>query len=169
MDVFLDKKRWIEVFSEFEIVDVAIQERNRLQFCARKRMTYEEASHLSDHDIPTRLITLFTDRPAGENCGFTQLSGMGFPVVGVSRKPFPRPSGLVAALNKDGDVWPRGGGADGPVEHIAPGKWPGTRRLKCINGFTYSVGAGRDLYKRVEVGKWISFKSGMPDVPHTTA
>ncbi|NHZ44605.1 hypothetical protein [Massilia aquatica] len=168
MDVFLEKKRWIEAFSEFEIVDVAIQERNKIQLCARKRMTYEEASHLLDPDIPTRLITLFTDRPAGDNCGFTKLSGMGYPVVGVSRNPFPRPSGLVAAFNKDGDVWPRGGGS-GPMEHIAPGKWPGTQRLKCINGYTYSVGAARTIYKRVEVGKWTPLNDGFPEVAPSSA
>lgn len=168
MDVFLDRKRWTEVFSEFEIVDVAIQERNILQLCARKRMTYDEASHLFDHDIPTRLITLFTERAAGENCGFQQLSGMGFPVVGVSRKPFPRPSGLVSSLNADGDVWPRGGG-NGPLEFIAPGKRPGTQRLKCFNGYTYSVGIGRKLYKRVEVGKWIQFQEGFPKVESSNA
>lgn len=162
-DVLFDKKRWTEILSEFEIVDVAIQERNKIQLCARKRMTYEEASELLGPDIPTRLITLFTDRPAGDNCGFTNLSGMGYPVVGVSRSPFPRPSGLVAAFNRDGDVWPRGGGS-GPMEYIAPGTWPGTQRLKCINGYTYSVGAARTIYKRVEVGKWVLLNEGFPEV-----
>lgn len=167
MDIFLDKSRWEEVFSEFDIVDISIQEKSILQICARKRMTYDEASHLFDHDIPTRLITLFTDRPEGNNCGFQQLSGMGFPVVGVSRRPFPRPSGLVSSLSEDGDIWPRGGGS-GPMEQIAPGESPGTKRLKCINGYTYSVGIGRALYKRTEVGKWIPFQEGFPKVEAST-
>ena len=167
MNVFLDKKRWTEVFSEFEIVDVAVQERGILHLCARLRMTSDAASHLMDHDIETRIIILYTDKPEGENCGFEELTGMAFPKVGVSRKPFPKPSGLVSAMNRDGDVWPRGGGVDGPMEHIAPGKSPGTKRLKCINGFTYSVGIGRALYKRVGVGKWIPFQEGFPKVEST--
>lgn len=169
MSVFLDKKRWSEVFSEFEIVDVAIQDNRALHFCARKRMTADAASHLWDHEILTRLIVLYTDRPEGQNCGCQELSGMAHPVVGVSRKPFPRPTGLLCALNQDGDVWPRGGGAEGPMEHVAPGKWPGTTRLKCINGFTYSVGLGRQLYKRIEVGKWVSFQEGIARVESSSA
>ncbi len=161
-DVFLDKHRWTEVFSEFEIVDVAVQEKKVLHFCARLRMEYEEASQGWDHDIPTRIIILYTDRPAGENCGFEELTGMAHPVLGVSRKPFLKPIGLIAAMNKDGDVWPRGGGTNGPVEYIAPGKRPGPQRLKCINGYTYAVGTSRKLYKRVEVGKWVLLDEGFP-------
>ena len=167
MNVFLEKKRWAEVFSEFDIVDVAVQERGILHLCARLRMTYEEASHLWDHDIATRIIILYTERPEGENCGFEELTGMALPVVGVSRRPFPQPVGMVCAMNKDGDVFPRGGGTDGPMEHIAPGKWPGTQRLKCINGYTYSVGIGRQVYKRAEVGKWIPLHDGFPEGKRT--
>lgn len=167
-DVFLDRNRWKEVFSEFEIVDIAIQQRDVLHLCARLRMTYEEASHLFDYDIPTRLVVMYTNRPVGNNCGYQELNGMGFPVVGVSRGPLPPPIGLVAALDEDGDVWPRGGGTNGPMEHVAPGEWPGTKRLKCINGFTYSVGIGRSLYKGIGVGRWIPFQDGFPEIERST-
>lgn len=161
-DVFLDKSRWKEVFSEFEIVDIAVQQRDVLHLCARMRMTYEEASHLFDYDIPTRLVVMYTDRPAGNNCGYQELNGIGFPVVGVSRGPEPPPVGLVAALDEDGDVWPRCGGVNGPLEQISPGGWPGTVRLKCMNGYTFAVGIGRQIFKRAAVGKWIPFQEGFP-------
>jgi hypothetical protein len=164
--VFLDKKRWNEVFADFEIVDIAIQERDIIQICGRKRMTTDAASHVWDSDIPARIITLFTQRPEGDNCGFQELTGMAFPLVGVSRAPFPRPSGLLSSKNGDGDIWPRGNG-NGPLEHIAPGKWPAPNRLKCINGYTYSVGPGRAIYKRKEIGKWIAFQDGFPAVEHS--
>lgn len=168
MTIFLDKKRWTEVFSEFEIVDVAILDKRALHFCARKRMSIDEASHLFDHDIPTRLIVLYTDRAEGLNCGVRELTGMAHPVVGVSRAPFPRPSGMVAAMNRNGDVYPRGGGVEGPMEHIDPDNWPGTGRLKCINGFTYSIGVGRRIYKRIDMGKWVPFQEGFPKVKQVT-
>lgn len=38
MNPFLDEKRWTEVFSDFEIVDLAIQEKGILQMCARKKI-----------------------------------------------------------------------------------------------------------------------------------
>jgi hypothetical protein len=168
--VFLDKKRWSEVFSGYEIVDVAIQDCNILQFCTRKRIPHEEASHLFDHDIPTRLIALFTDRAAGENCGYKDLVGMAFPKAGVSRKPFGFPGGLIASFNEDGAVWPRGSGLSGPLECITNGQrpGPGTRRLKCINGYTYSVGVFRKIYKRVNVGDWIPVNEGFPEVEAAT-
>jgi hypothetical protein len=161
MKKFLDSKRWKQVFSGFEIVDVAIRDKVTLQMVTRQSVTSGKASRSSDSEIATRIVSLFTEMPAGNNCGFQELSGMPFPVVGVSRAPFVRPSGMVTAMNKDGDTWPVGGG-NGPMEQIAKGKWPGTQKLKCINGFTYSVGSGRSLYKRIEVGNWVSFKVGFP-------
>jgi len=156
MNSFLDKKRWVEVFSGFEIIDVAIREKNILQLCSRKAMSYDEASHLTDHDIPTRIMSVFLDMPEGNNCGFQELGGMNLPVLGVSRAPFPRAGGMVAAKNRDGDTWPVGGG-NGPMEHIAPGQHPFPNRLKCINGFTYAVCYPREIYKRIAVGKWELF------------
>ncbi|MCU7850389.1 MAG: hypothetical protein KZQ89_20895 [Candidatus Thiodiazotropha sp. (ex Lucinoma kastoroae)] len=162
MTAFLDKKRWTEVFSGFEIIDIAIREKTILQMCSRKAMSYDEASHLADHEIPTRIISLFLEMPEGNNCGFQELSGMSLPVLGVSRPPFSRPGGMVSSKNRDGDTWPVGNG-NGPMEYIAPGKWPHPNRLKCINGFTYSVGPGRNIYKRTAVGQWELFRNGLPD------
>ena len=167
MNPFLDEQRWTEVFSDFEIVDLAILERGIMYMCARKKLPQHEASLLLDSDIPTRIIGLFTGRPTGDNCGYQELEGMALPVVGVARAPFPRPSGLVASKNRDGDVWPRGNG-NGPMEQIAPGKWPFPEKIKCIGGQTYSVGTGRSLYKRVEVGKWVPFQDGFPAVESST-
>lgn len=167
MSAFLDKQRWLEVLSEFDIVDVAIQSKNTLHLCARLHMSYDEASHLLDADIATRLVILYTDRPEGENCGFEELTDMPFPVVGVSRSPFPHPVGMLCAMSKNGDVWPRGGGVNGPLEQISPGGWPGTVRLKCINGYTYAVGIGRQIFKRVAIGKWVPFQEGFPKSERT--
>jgi hypothetical protein len=153
---FLDKARWLEVFKGHEIVDTAIRERDILQFCLRPRIPHEQASLLLDHEIPTRIVSLFLTRASGDNCGFHEFTGFGYPVLGVSRSPFERPGGMIASKNKDGDVWPVGGG-NGPMEEIAPGQFPGARRLKCIDGFTYSVGGSREIYKRVAVGKWVPF------------
>ncbi len=168
MTAFLDKKRWQEVFAQYWITDIAIQERHILQMCGRQRMSQEAASQVWDADIPARLITLFTDRPEGNNCGFQELEGMHYPVVGVARAPFPRPSGLLSSRNADGDVWPRGGGS-GPMEQIDKGKWPGPQRLKCIDAVTYAVCGGRDLYRRVEVGRWEPFRDGLPQAEATSA
>jgi hypothetical protein len=161
MAAFLDKKRWKEVFSEFEIIDIALREKDILQFALRQSMSYDQASHLAEHEIPARIVSLFLEMPTGNKCGFQEIVGMNFPVLGVSRKPFERPSGLLTSMDRDGDTWPAGGG-NGPMEHIAPGKRPATQRLKCINSFTYSVGILRKIYKRVAVGQWEPFMAGFP-------
>ncbi|QBE66538.1 hypothetical protein [Pseudoduganella lutea] len=169
MSVFLDKKRWQQVFDGYEIVDVALLDKNSLQFVAKKSISSDDASQMYDGDIPTRLVVLYTDRAAGVNCGFIELDGMAYPSVGVSRHPFPRPSGMAVSRNRRGDVYPRGGGVSGPMEQIDPsGRSPGIERLKCINGFTYAPGIGRALYKRVDVGKWVPFDEGIPKIKEVT-
>ncbi|QBE66534.1 hypothetical protein [Pseudoduganella lutea] len=162
VDIFLDEECWRDIFKGYDIVDVAVLDHRSLHFCLKQAIPLEEASMLSDADIPTRLVVLYTDRPAGKNCGSIKIDGMTSPRVGVSRPPFPRPSGLVAARGWGGDVYPRGGGIEGPLEQIAPRKPCITERLKCINGFTYAAVRGRGLYKRVDLGRWVPFDAGLP-------
>lgn len=50
-----------------------------------------------------------------------------------------------------------GGGKKFPDELIHPDGWPMTSRIKCINGYAYSVGGQRCIYKRVDIGKWERF------------
>lgn len=167
--IFINKDTWLEYFQGWEIIDVSIRDRNIIYLGTRKSIDYDEASHGSDHDIPTKLIAIYLDESSeiinGSriNIGAQELSGMSLPVIGVSRPPFPRPGGMISAKNKDGDTWPIGGG-NGPMEHIAPGAWPHPYRLKCIGGYTYSIGAGRSLYKRTAVGQWQPFKIGLPRI-----
>jgi len=48
-----------------------------------------------------------------------------------------------------------GGGANFPDEFIAPGQVPMTWRVKTIDGYAYSVGGQRQIYKREDLGKWV--------------
>ena len=157
MKSILRKQDWEKAIHGFEITDIAVRQRDILYLCARKSMPYEEASHLLDSQIPSRIIGLYLEDEPGDNYGYQEIGGMNFPVVGVSRPPFSRSSGLLASKDRDGDVWTMGGGSNGPMEHIAPGRRPFPYRLKCIDGFTYSVGYPRKIYKRVAVGKWEPF------------
>ncbi len=147
------KPLWQTMLQGFEITGVAIRDAGTLQLVARKSLPHEIASRGFDSDIPTRIYSVFLNDPSDDNIECQELHKMSYPKVGVSRTPFPRPGGLVASMNRDGDVWPLGGG-NGPAEEIAPGGSPGLKRLKCLWGYTYSVGGSRDIYKRVAVGKW---------------
>jgi hypothetical protein len=153
MYAFLDETRWAEVFKGFEMVGVAIRDKGILQFCSRKKLPQAEASLLMDYEIPVRIVSLFLERAVGDNCGYQEMTGMAYPVLGVSRSPFERPGGMIASKNDDGDTWPVGGG-NGPMEQILTGGSPFPKRLKCLFGFTYSVGYPREIHKRVAVGRW---------------
>lgn len=167
MPTCVEKNKWLQIFDGYQLVDVAIQDNEIIHFCARKRVPQREASLLLDGEIATRIITLHPNGPLGKNCGCQTLHGMTLPVVGVSRFPFSQPSGMVSSRNADGDIWPYGRGISGPLEFINPGNYPAPQRLKCLNGFTYSVGVGRSIYKRIEVGKWIALRDGFPNIEGT--
>ncbi|WP_377155222.1 hypothetical protein ACFJIX_24345 [Roseateles sp. UC29_93] len=149
----VSKKKWQEIVEGFEITGIAVRDRNVLQMLSRQHVPAAQASLMKDSDIPTRLSSIFLDDSTENNIECQQLSHMPFPSLGVSRAPFARPGGLVAAMNADGDTWPLGGG-NGPLEKIATGQWPGTSRLKFIGAHTYAVGTAREIYKRVAVGRW---------------
>jgi hypothetical protein len=144
---------WQQMLQGFEITGIAIRDKATLQLVAKKALPADEASHVFDSEIPTRIASIFLNEPVDDNIECQELHGMAYPKVGVSRAPFPRPGGLVASLNSEGDVWPLGGG-NGPAEQISPGGWPGVSRLKCLWGYTYCVGGSRDIFKRVAVGQW---------------
>lgn len=153
MNAVVNKSVWNDVYKGYEIVGVAIRDRETLQTIARKSIAPDEASRLFDSQIPSRIASIFLLDPEDENVGYQDLEGFAYPKLGVSRAPFSRPGGLIVSANADGDVWPFGGG-NGPLEEIATGKWPGTARLRCLGGYTYAMGSAREIFKRVEVGRW---------------
>jgi hypothetical protein len=158
MTPVLNRSAWETIYKDYEIVGVAIRDRDTLQTLGRKAVTPDQGSHLLDHQIPTRIASIFLSDPEDNNFGFQDLEGFSYPHLGVSRAPFERPGGLVASMG--GDAWPLGGG-NGPLEKIVVGAKSSTQRLKCLFGYTYSVGIARKLYKREAVGRWTRIE-GIP-------
>lgn len=144
---------WAANLRGFEITGVAVRNRDILQVLARKSLPHDRATHVLDADIPTRILSVFLDDTSDRNLECQELENMAFPKLGVSRAPFERPGGIVVSMGRDGDAWPLGGG-NGPLEKIAVGARPATRRLRCLFGFTYSIGIARTMYKRVAVSRW---------------
>ena len=163
MKPWLSKKDWSQTFHKNVIIDCAVRDRNIIYFGVKEKVPHEKASLMCDHEIQSGIIALYLDEPDGNNWSCQKLSGMNLPLVGVSRSPFSRPSGLIVARNDDGDAWPMGNG-DGPMEHIAQGKRPFPHRLKCISGYTYAVCSGRRIYKRTQAARWEAFAE-LPQAP----
>ena len=151
---YLNKALWISVVEGWIITDCAVREKNILQLCLRKNLPHEEALQLLDHDIQTKSLSIYLDTP-NDPYGLSTMTGYNKPRVGVARKP--KGQALVVARNSDGQVNVFGGGKDFPDEYIHKDGWPMTWRIKCINGYAYSVGGQRKIYKRSDIGKWEKF------------
>lgn len=164
--IYLDKKVWQENIKGWHIVDCAVREQTLVYLCLRENVPHEKASLMWDHDILSQLFVLNLAKP-GTSFGSRKLTGYNKPRLGVARKPLAQ--GLLVARNNDGQVSVMGGGKPFNDEFIDPGKVPMTARVKCINDYAYSVGGGRAIYKREEIGKWIKIDAGFPAVEANTA
>ncbi len=154
MKVFLNENVWRSQVKGWLITDCVVRNLEMIYLCMRQNLPDEIASRLFDHDIHTKFIALYLDAP---DRPFTslELEGYSKPVVGTSRRP--REQALLVAKNGDGQVNIMGPGGPWQDEFIHPSGWPLTNRIKCINGYAYSVGGNRTLYKRVDIGKWQLF------------
>ena len=147
----VSKEIWEAHVKGWNVVDCAVRSKDVISLCMREDTPEEQASRMWDHDIPSRLINLFINR--SENIfGHRTYSGLNKPRVGVCVHPVAQ--AMMVARNNDGQVVLLGGGKDFPDEFIDPGKVPMTYRIKTIDGYAYSVGGQRKIYKRTDIGTW---------------
>ena len=157
---YILKEKWLEKFQGWLITGCAVRNNYIVYLCVRQDIPDEKASSLWDSQIPTRLVALFLD-DHNESYGHRELVGWNKPKVGVAI--LPRELGLIASDSEKGAVSVIGPGGPWPMEYIDEEKWANTRRLKCIGGYTYSVGLFRKIYKRIDMGKWVKLDKGLPE------
>jgi hypothetical protein len=168
MEIALDssihtsREVWRAEIKGWSITDCAVRSRTLLYFCLRKELPEAQASRMFDHDIPTKMLVINLEKP-GTSFGARHLIGYNKPRIGVALNPLPQ--GLVVARNDDGQVSVVGGGKDFPDEFIDPGHVPMTWKIKTIDGYAYSVGGQRKIYKRTDTGKWQKV-ADLPRVEH---
>jgi hypothetical protein len=154
-DSILDNAGWKQRLKDWTITDCAIRDKNIIYLLARKNIPHEEASLSWDHDIPTRLVAIYLDEKNPEkNHGVSEVTGFNKPRCGVSRVPAAQ--GLIAARNADGQIYAVGGGKPSSMEFVSKGNHPGIQRIKCIQGISYAVCQGRNIFKRIDFNKWVS-------------
>ncbi|WP_342896230.1 hypothetical protein [Proteus mirabilis] len=61
-----------------------------------------------------------------------------------------------------------GSGANLPPEKVMPEKEAFPINIKCIDGYAYYVGPGRDIYKRIDIGQWQQIQNGIPESKFNT-
>lgn len=164
--VYLSKEVWTVEIKGWSITDCCVRGNTFISICLRQDLPEEQASRMWDHDILTKLFVLNLEKP-GTTFGARTLTGYNKPRLGVSQRPLAQ--SLLVARNNDGQVSVLGGGSKFPDEFIDPGKVPMTYRIKTIDGYAYSVGGGRSIYKRTDIAKWIKLDKGLPKVDADTA
>ena len=164
-DVFVSEQEWREHFPGWVVVDCIVRSKQRVSVMLRQALDDDvDLSMMHDHDIETKAVQLQLDRSLSEPRVYTggHVEEFNRPVLGLSLRPIPQH--LIVAKNNKGTVFAAGGG-QAELEYISPeGLVPMTERIVCIDGFAYSVGGVREIYKRVAVGQWEQFNSaGLPD------
>jgi len=160
MDIFLRKKDWLDFFHGWRITDCAVRSSDIIYLIARKIIPEEEVSGTWDEEIPSQFIGLYLDEDPEDLLDVEECVGFNRPRCGISHQPLAQ--GLfVDNQGDDGTVWAIGSQRSG-MEKIAPGNFPMTVRLKCINGYAYSVGRARCIYKRTNIGHWVKLDNGFP-------
>jgi len=161
MMAFVPQKQWSKGLRGWNITDCAVRSSSFVYLVARENIPEEQISGTWDHDITTRFLVLYLNKSPEKSLGLQGFDGFGHPRCGVAHNPLSQ--GIITARNHDGDAWAMGSGKNGPMEHIAPGKGPMTMKVKCINGYAYSVGSGRSIYKRTNVDYWVKLDNGFPE------
>lgn len=118
----------------------------------KQDLPQEEVTFLSEEEINSGVLCIYEEQ--GKLCfGLTSITHFESPIVGVCMQPVAQ--GLTVANNINGTVLPIGGGrSDWDYESLSPGMFPQVSRLRCIDGYAWSAGGNREVYKRIAIGKW---------------
>ncbi|WP_156184362.1 hypothetical protein [Cellvibrio sp. pealriver] len=162
-NIFTSKEKWNETFNRWLISDCALRTNKMVNLILRKDLNDKELSKLWDSEVPTRLVTINLEF---SRIGYADFdNGFAFPRAGVARKPVIQ--GLTASRNRIGQVYSVNADLKQmeeitPIGKTEPSKGIATQKLKCIDGWAYAIGSFRDIYKRVDIGKWEPVMNGFP-------
>lgn len=159
--VFLDEEAWRTTFEGWEIVDVAVRDRNIVYLALREAIPNDRASEMWEQDIPSRFVSLFLHKedPA-ERWGHQGLSGFRKTRVGASREPI----GQGLAVSSNGDVFASGSKKKGMEQIVPDGQPTAIQNVRTIGGRAYAVGLLREVYRRIDVGRWERLSQGLPPI-----
>jgi hypothetical protein len=155
-NIYIPEDEWTELLKGWLITDVVVRNKGHLSIVAREIFPEEEASLMADHEFKTTVVQVhLAPKPdANRKTGAAFLEGFTRPNIGTCI--FPKVQDLLVSNNNQGQVRVLGPGAG--FEYISPKELvPLTNRIVTIDGWAYSVGSVRKIYKRTEVGHWEPF------------
>ncbi|WP_036997238.1 beta propeller repeat protein [Metapseudomonas resinovorans] len=159
MNTYINNELWQEIFSNWIITGCAVRDKSIIYCCLRKDLPHEQMKDMWDSEIPSRLVALYLDTP-DDPYGWKGLAGFARPIVGISHKPVSQ--GLLISRGLADSTVSVMGKGKWPLEHIIEGQGAGTANLRCIDGYTYAASVHRKIYKRVDIGQWVSISHGIP-------
>ncbi len=158
---FLPIGAWEATFRGWHIVDVAVRDLNVVYLALRQSISDEQASLAWEHDIPSRLAALYLDETdPGEQWSHQGLTG--FALTRCTAGQEPHRQGIALSLN--GDALAMGSGHNAMENVNIQGEQVVLHRGRSIAGRPYAVGMFRDVYRRVDVGRWELLARGLPDL-----
>ncbi|MEX9788292.1 hypothetical protein AB7X21_07415 [Providencia rettgeri] len=156
---YVTKEHWAKYIKGYIFTGCAIRDKNIVYFCLRKDVPYEKARNLWNSEIPSQLLCIYLDTP-DDPIDYIRFEGFDSPKVGVCFKP--KEQGMLASRGDDGFVKSMGSGSKFPLEKVMEGDFANPKNIKCIEGYAYYVGSAREIYKRVDIGKWVRLQKGIP-------
>lgn len=162
VSIYVPKTEWEKYIKNWVITDIVIRHKNLISISVRETFPNDEASLMLDHEFKTTVVQIKRAAESGApRTGAAFLQDFTKPKLGTCSKPAAQD--LLVSDNNQGQI--RVLGAGGQFEFISPeGEVPATQKIVTIDGYAYSVGLFRKIYKRVDLGKWEKFNDeGIPD------
>jgi hypothetical protein len=160
----VNKEQWQSRFKNYLISDCAIRNSSIISLLLREDLPEHELTKLSDSQVKSRSISMNIH---DGRIGHSDHEGFSFPKIGASRKPIFQT--LISTRLRAGNVWAVSAEKFGeelitPIGKTEPSKGIATQKLKCIDGWAYAVGSFRDIYKRVDIGRWEPVMNFFPEL-----
>lgn len=152
----LKQKTWEDYFKGWLITGCALRTPTITYIMAREDISPEKMVSSWDSDIPTRIIVFASDK-INEICGYKELNGFSNPSLSVARKP--KQHGLILSAAPSTFVAVTGSG-DSDEEYVDKGSFA-VKYLKCVFDYTYAIGPKGNVYKRVDLDRWVKMDRGM--------
>jgi hypothetical protein len=152
--------KWNRSFNGWHITACSIRTKDLIHLFVRKAHEDDELDEMSEGDIACRSIQVRRHlEPADQRTAHEGLSGFLYPMVGSCTRPI----GQDLVISLSSDAFASGSGSSG-MEKAASRNGSGITptRLVNVDGYIYSTGLGRGVYKRSDINIWQAIDRGLP-------
>lgn len=151
----VEEKLWQTEFKGWEITDCSIRPNQMICLCLQKRQEYIDDS---DEELSRTKFIIFSLKDPAARQSISRFNNTKSPKTGIAL--FPQVCGLIVFNDVYGTVASVGPNIAG-AHKIDEKGWPLPHKIKCIDGYAYSAGGLRRVYKRMEANQWELLHNGI--------